>query len=271
MSKKIAILGLGWLGLPLTKTLSNKGLEVVGSITSAEKLMRLLKVGFPIRIIKIRKNNIEGNWKKFIANANTLVICMPPGQLNNEPENYWCQIEQICNRCSSSVNVIFVSSTSVYADSNEIITEKDEPNPTKKSGEIIVAAEKIILDHFGDNATLVRFAGLFGEGRHPGRFINPEKPLPNPNGRVNLIHQKDCIQLIEAIIEKDVYGEIINGCADKHPIRHEFYKKATENLGIDMFEYDPEEAPSGKIISNEKSKSTLGITYSFADPMQFFD
>ena len=38
MNNKIALIGCGWLGLPLAKSLLKKGYQVAGSTTSVEKL-----------------------------------------------------------------------------------------------------------------------------------------------------------------------------------------------------------------------------------------
>ena len=43
--KKIAILGCGWLGLPLAKSLLSKGYKVKGSTTSESKLEILENAG----------------------------------------------------------------------------------------------------------------------------------------------------------------------------------------------------------------------------------
>lgn len=272
MAKKIAILGLGWLGLPLAKTLFDKGYEITGSTTRSEKLMGLLQSRFSIRIIKITKNNVEGNWKKLLTDIDYLVLNVPPGRKNNPLENYPLMVEQIVRRCSPDLKVIFVSSTSVYGEnSGGIVDENTVPKPESDSGKAMLEAEGIVKNHFGANATILRFAGLFGQDRHPGRFLSPDKPLKNPNGSINLIHQNDCISLIEKILEKDTFGETINGCADEHPIRSDFYKKAAFDLSLDGPTYNEDLPAEGKIVSNEKSKALLGIEYQFSDPTLFFE
>jgi UDP-N-acetyl-D-mannosaminuronate dehydrogenase len=46
---KIAILGLGWLGIPLAKYFAEKGAFVSGSTTSTQKLAELLSQPFAVR------------------------------------------------------------------------------------------------------------------------------------------------------------------------------------------------------------------------------
>jgi len=271
MSKRIAILGLGWLGLPLAKQLHEKGCKITGSTTSSEKLMQLLQSRLAVRIIKVTKNNIQGNWKNFIQDIDTLIINIPPAKKDKANENYEFQLKQIADRCDSSLKVIFVSSTSVYGNNSLIASEDSPTRPSKTSGNQVLAAERIIQAHFGSNAAIVRFAGLFGPDRHPGRFLKANTALVNPNGKINLIHLEDCIALITAIIEKDAYGEIYNGCSDEHPTRADFYTKAAYALIMEAPVYDPTLPPVGKIVSNEKSKNKLGLIYKYAKPELFFD
>jgi nucleoside-diphosphate-sugar epimerase len=167
--------------------------------------------------------------------------------------------------------VIFVSSTSVYGNNNQIACEDSPTNPTKASGKCVLEAEKVIQAHFGKNAAIVRFAGLFGPDRHPGRFLKENAPISNPNGKINLVHLEDCIALIASIIEKNAYGEIYNGCSDEHPTRAEFYTKAAYALSLDAPEFDATIPPVDKTVSNEKSKTKLGMVYKYAKPELFFD
>ena len=271
MSKKIAILGLGWLGLPLAKHLFEQGCEITGSTTSSEKLMQLLQSRLAVRIIKVTKNNVQGNWKNFIQDIDTLIINIPPGKIDNPVDHYALQLEQIARRCDPSQKVIFVSSTSVYGNENNHVDEKSRPNPVKESGKRVLEAEKVIQNHFKNNASIVRFAGLFGPDRHPGRFIKADTPLTNPNGKINLVHLEDCIGLISAIIDQEAYGEIFNGCSDEHPSRSEFYAKAAYALSIDAPKYDAKLPATGKIVSNDKSKKELGMRYKYASPELFFE
>ena len=133
MPQQITILGLGWLGLPLAKVLFDKGYEITGSTRSAEKLMRLLRSKYTIKIIKASKNTVEGNWKNFIKGTDVLVINLPPDSKNNNEGYYPMVIDQISQRCDPETKVVFVSSTSVYGDTNEIVTEETLPQPSKKS------------------------------------------------------------------------------------------------------------------------------------------
>lgn len=262
MPKKVAVVGLGWLGLPLAKSFSEKGYDVIGSTTRAEKLMRLLKSNLSVRIIKITKNNLSGNWDKFIENADLLIINLPPGKNDTSRGDYPDQIEQLITRCPSTLKVIFVSSTSVYTSENEVVNEESLTPLDEESGSIMLEAENLVRSYFKENVTILRFSGLIGEGRHPGKFIENTATLKNPSGKVNLICLADCIQLIERIYAQNYFGKLVNGCADEHPTREEFYTKAALSLGLSAPVFEENIEFKWKIVSNDKSKKELGMVYS---------
>jgi 3-hydroxyisobutyrate dehydrogenase-like beta-hydroxyacid dehydrogenase len=59
--KQISILGCGWLGSPLAKSLLEKGFSVNGSTTSLEKITVLEKAGISAFQINLFEDKIEGN------------------------------------------------------------------------------------------------------------------------------------------------------------------------------------------------------------------
>lgn len=262
MQKKIAVVGLGWLGLPLAKSLTDKGFDLIGSTTRSEKLMRLLDSNLSVRILKITKNNVEGNFTNFIKDVDLLIINLPPGKNNSNKEDYPKLIEQLISRCEPTLKVIFISSTSVYSTSNEIVDEAHSTKPDKPAGFILLEAENLVRKYFNQNATIIRLAGLIGKGRRPRKFLQKKHTLKNPEGVVNLICLEDCIDLIERVYTQNYFGEILNGCADEHPTRAEFYTKAALSLHLNPPIFEDSADEKWKIVSNEKSKKELGMIYS---------
>ncbi|PHS07282.1 MAG: uroporphyrinogen-III C-methyltransferase [Kordia sp.] len=271
MSKQhISILGLGWLGLPLALQLQKKGYSINGSTSVLANLKSLAKYSFHTCRIKVESDTIIGDWESFINETATLIINFPPKRIDNIERIHPLQIDQIIKHTPKTTKVIFVSSTSVYQNTNSLINETVNCIPEKASGCALLKAEELLQQYFGNNLTILRFAGLIGPKRHPGRFLANKKQLKNPNVPVNLIHQKDGIGLIEAILEQNCFGEIINGCADVHSKRKEFYENAAIklNLPTPIFEVTTQE--NFKIVDNSKSKSLLNYKYQFSNPEWIF-
>ena len=88
MTNRIAIMGCGWLGLPLAKVLIADGYLINGSTTSKEKLGNLKDVGIHPFLISLTEDGIEGDIKGLLSNVDALVINVPPKLRGGHKENY---------------------------------------------------------------------------------------------------------------------------------------------------------------------------------------
>lgn len=266
----VTIIGLGWLGEPLAVHLNQLGYTIKGTTTSFDKLSNLSQHPFYVTRVLTSPEGIEGDWETLIHQTDVLVINIPPRRVEDIEAIYPAQIEQIIAKTPSTVKVIFVSSTAVYQSNNTKVTEKEECKPEKPSGVAVLRAERTLQAHFDKNVTILRLAGLIGPERHPGKFLANKKALKNPSVPVNLIHLEDCIHIIQKIIERNCFGEIINGCADQHPIRKEYYTEASKELGLALPTFQSGEEQPYKIVDNKKSKELLQHSYIYKDPKDIF-
>lgn len=250
MNKVITILGCGWLGKPLAIYLIESGYKVIGTTTSIEKLVQLKKFEISPVLFLLENRN---TWETSITNSEILIIAIP----SKNVEAFKKLSKFLTN--TAVKKIIFVSSTSVYPEINGYVEEK-----TTVKNIPLVEIENIFLTSKQFKTTVVRFAGLFGYDRKPGNFFK-DRPIPNPNGFVNMIHQDDCIELIKKIIEKDFFGGIFNGVADTHPTRREFYTKAAEAIGKITPVFIENETENFKIVNNKKSKEKLHFSYKYSD------
>lgn len=256
--KQISILGCGWLGFPLAKSFIEKGFSVNGSTTSVEKIAVLEKVGISPFQISLFEDRIEGNIDLFLSNSEVLIIDIPPKLRGNSSENFVIKIQNIIPfiEKSSVEKVIFVSSTSVYADDNSIITEETIPNPDTESGRQLLEAEQLLQSSSNFQTTIVRFGGLIGEERHPIKFLAGRKNIENPESPINLIHQVDCIGIIEAIVcNTELFG-VFNAVTPFHPTRKEYYTQKAIELNLPLPEFDD---PSNSEQA-QQSKISIGKT-----------
>ncbi|WP_196893844.1 Rossmann-fold NAD(P)-binding domain-containing protein [Aureivirga marina] len=263
--KQISILGCGWLGFPLAQFLIEKGSIVKGSTTSENKLEVLKKEQIQPFLISINEEKIEGDIENFLKGSEIIFINFPPRRIPNIESIYPKQLDLILKYLKPNQKVIFISSTSVYQNTNGIVTEDLEIQPETPSGKALKKCEEI-LQSFENKTTIVRFSGLMGKDRKPGRFLANKLNLNNGNNPINMIHLEDCIGLINQIIEKEFWNQIVNGCADKHPTRKEFYTKAAEKLHLPPPTFSKENG-SFKIVSNKKSKEELNYLYQFSNPL----
>jgi nucleoside-diphosphate-sugar epimerase len=160
--------------------------------------------------------------------------------------------------------VLFVSSTSVYANTNNVVTESDG---LEQINHPLFCIENLFRYQTHFETTIVRFAGLIGANRHPGRFFKKGKIVPQADAPVNLIHQDDCLGIISEIIKQSIWNQTFNACADAHPSKREFYSYARKQLNLAAPVFSDEAILSYKIVSNEKSKQRLNYHYFHNDLM----
>ena len=261
--QQISILGCGWLGLPLAESLIKGGFTINGSTTSPDKIDTLTSAGIHPFLISLAPDAIEGNIELFLRESEILIIDIPPKLRGENKESFTDKIKMLIPHIEASgvSKVLFVSSTSVYADDNSVVTEETIPQPQTESGKQLVECEQLLLTNPNFKTTVLRFGGLISNDRQPVKYMAGRENLENPDGPVNLIDRTDCIGIIERIIEKNAWGEIFNGVQPNHPTRKEYYTKKALALGLPEPKFNHDKPSLGKTVSAEKVKTILGYTF----------
>jgi nucleoside-diphosphate-sugar epimerase len=262
--KQISILGCGWLGLPLAKSLLEKGFPVKGSTTSLDKIPILNGFGIQAFQVELSEQEIKGKIKSLLQNSEILIIDIPPRLKGNSSENFVKKIQNLIPYIKKSTvqNVIFISSTAVYNDDYSTVTETTQTNPDTESGKQLLEVEKLfLLAIFDFGTTIIRFGGLIGDDRHPVYHLAGKQNLENPGAPVNLIHQVDCIGIIERIIELDSWNQTFNAVTPFHPKRKEYYTQKAAELGLPLPAFSENPTSFGKTIHANLVETELNYTF----------
>ncbi|WP_333818836.1 SDR family oxidoreductase [Ohtaekwangia sp.] len=260
----VSILGCGWLGKPLGVALLRSGYTVLGSVTQQEKLAAIAETGIEPCLLKFDPQP-AGDYSRFFQ-SEILIISIPPRRKTGLTTVYLEQLQNVVQEAQRGTisHIVFISSTAVYPDLNRIVYEDDAAVDS-----YLTEAEKIVITS-GIQTTVIRFGGLIGAGRHPGRFLAGKQEVPGRTSPVNMIHQEDCIKIIQAVVERDAWGEIFNACADEHPARGKFYFLASKQLGLEPPHFIEEDNSAYKIVCSEKLKKRLKYTFIYPDPLTMF-
>ncbi|MBS9462822.1 NAD(P)H-binding protein [Flagellimonas sp. 389] len=251
MTEKIGVLGCGWLGFPLAKHFIAKNHEVHGTTTSEHKLKELKEAGISPYDIALSATKIEGDIQSFLSHIDVLILNIPPRLRGENKESFIEKIRLLYNAIKKSTiaKLIFVSSTSVYGNVEGEVTEDTRPEPVTESGKQLLQCEQLFINDEALESTIIRFGGLIGPTRHPVMMLSRRQNLKNGNDPVNLIHLKDCIHLIDTIIENNYWNEVFNGVYPLHPSKKEYYTDEAIKRGLNIPEYSEEfTGKSGKII-----------------------
>ncbi|MEW7289222.1 NAD-dependent epimerase/dehydratase family protein [Aquimarina sp. 2304DJ70-9] len=263
--KKISILGTGWLGLPLAKSLLEQGYTIKGSTTSESKIKTLENFGIGVYQIALHEEGPLGDIDSFLKETEILIINIPPGLRRNPEMNFVAKIRNLIPHIEKSdiQNVLFVSSTSVFADLEgfPLISEETAPNASSNAGKQLIEVEQLLQNHKEFEITILRFAGLFGPDRHPANMLSRRNNIKNPEAPVNLIHLDDCIGVIKRIIETESWGQTFNASYPDHPEKAEYYGTVCEQMGLPKPDYDMETPSKGKIIDSESVIKKFGYRF----------
>jgi nucleoside-diphosphate-sugar epimerase len=259
----ISILGCGWYGFPLAKTLKSHNYNVKGSTTSPEKMEALRQTDIDPYLVIFEEDNLAYDPRFF--QSKILIICIPPKRSAGSQSTFPGKIQNIINaaRDGSIENIIFISSTAVYSDSGRIVTEDDKPDPETPSGKAMVESEQILLQQ-SIKTTIIRFGGLIGPGRDPARFFAGKTNVPNGQAPVNLIHLNDCIGLTLSILKHQAFGHIFNAVCPDHPQKQDFYTSAALRSKMETPSF-VDELTKWKTVSTNHIPSLLKYNYQITD------
>jgi nucleoside-diphosphate-sugar epimerase len=271
--KRISILGSGWLGLPLAIELSQANYRIKASSRSPKRLAQLREAGIEAHTYDTEALNTQKDTQESgFLQADILII-------NITSKNIEAFTQLIAKIEKSTIQqVLFISSTSVYQNSDHLdsaaVTEDDlaalKPCP-------LLEIENLFQDNVHFNTSIIRFSGLIGYQRHPGRFFLTTtddnsvycKTIKNPDARVNMIHRDDCIAIINELITQNCWNEVFNACGSQHPTRREFYHAALSHLGGYEPVFSNQADSLGKVISNQKVKDLLSYSFMHDNLLDF--
>jgi len=272
--KKISLLGCGWLGFPLAKALVKNGVEVNGSTTTIDKKTLLENAGISHFEIALESENFSAPMDDFLKDCEILIIAIPP-KLRGKNKDYSDanknsfvkKIENILPYIEKSTiqNLLFISSTAVYGESDAIITHKSIAIPATESGKQLLQVEQLLLSNEHFRTTILRFGGLIGEDRNPARFLAGKENVPNPDAPINLIHQVDCIGIILKILETNTWGTTLNAVTPFHPTRKEYYTHKALEHNLIPPSFDETGISIGKTIMSDDLIQKLNYTFKIAN------
>jgi nucleoside-diphosphate-sugar epimerase len=109
-------------------------------------------------------------WRRIFKGSTILIIDIPPKLRGINKENFVSKIEILIPFIEKSTieNILFISSTSVYGDDNDQVTE-ETVNPDSEGGKQLAIVEGL-LQGSRFKTTILRFGGLIGEDRNPFGF-----------------------------------------------------------------------------------------------------
>ncbi|RTQ51536.1 SDR family oxidoreductase [Hymenobacter gummosus] len=263
----IAVLGCGWLGLPLARTLAAAGHAVAGSTTTPAKLPALEAAGLRPHLLQLG-GATAADAAPLLAGAEVLVVSVPPFRAATDRSAYAAlqPVAEALTAHETLRRVVFISSTGVYPDEPRLMLETDAVATAEAENHLLRAEWLFSQPGRPWQATVLRLGGLMGPGRPPGRFLAGRTDVAQPQAPVNMLHLDDAVGVIRAVIEQDVWGPTLNVCAAQHPSRWQFYEAATTLLGLPAPQFR-EDGRGGKRISTARLRAVVQYRFQHDDPL----
>lgn len=219
---KISVIGCGWYGTPLALSLKDLGHDVRGTTRTKIKQEALQNLGLTIDLLEYPQVPK--------LDADIIILNIPPF----EEELNWLKSWPI----QAPTWIIFISTTSGK-------NEREE-NWLKANFRYW---------------TILRFGGLLGGGRHPGKYLAGRKNLAGRLHPVNLLHQDDAVGFTLAIIAKNIQNEMIEVVSDEHHTREEFYSDYAKRMNLPLPEFDQGDETKRPAISNKRAREIYDFKY----------
>ena len=267
--KSVAIVGLGWLGLPLARHLQNLGWEVKGSKRTHEGVEQMRLLGLETYHLELTPEiNADPDDLTLLFSVDSLVINIPPSQYFFDMEHYILGVENVIDEAllQNVQHIIFISSTSVFPDIAGRFDENIAPNPTSQTGKGLYEIEQRLFDCRDIHVDVVRFAGLVGEDRHPVRVLSGRENIVGGNQPINLVHLEDCARAIQLLLETPSFQRLYHLSAPVHPTKQAYYTYCAEKLGIIAPHFVCSPQDPQRIIVGDKICEELGFVYQYPDP-----
>ena len=138
--KKVAIVGLGWLGMPLALSLTARGWQVTGSKTTQDGVEAARMCGidsYPLRLEPQLVCDTED--LDALMNVDALVITLPARRTGAGEGFYLQAVQEIVDTALAYhiPRIVFTSSTSVYGNVNGTVKENSPRLPQTASGQVL--------------------------------------------------------------------------------------------------------------------------------------
>ncbi|MFL4555131.1 SDR family oxidoreductase [Yersinia kristensenii] len=268
--KKIAIIGLGWLGMPLAQSLVRRGIEVVGSKTTPDGVEAARMSGINCFQLQLTPELLcDPDDLAQLMTVDALVITLPASRTTGGGAQYFQAVQMVVDSALAFgvPRIIFTSSTSVYGETRGRIKESSPLQPVTTAGKTLAELELWLHKLPNTSVDILRLAGLVGTDRHPGRFLAGKTSVAGGSQGVNLVHQEDVISAIELLLNLPRGGHIYNLCAPIHPRKRDFYPECARALELTPPEFASEDIEEPiREIDGSKICSELGFEYEYPDP-----
>lgn len=247
---KILMVGIGYVGEQILQQFQNH--QVVVTTTSEEKVEKLKSLSSEVFLLP----DFPGSL------FDVVIVTVAPKRGTSYAETYLKTAQMLIKNLKRPLPfLIYTSSTSVYEGNTGDVTEEVLLKSHLENSRILQSTEELLLEHFKENACILRLGGIYGQGREIAKralYFSGKKMQTTGKEPTNHIHRDDIVRAVLFCMQKRCSG-VYNLVNDSHPSRKELYEKlcAHQHLPLPIFGNEEEK---GYRVSNAKIKAE-GFTF----------
>ena len=283
MPESVMVFGCGYVGTALAQSLLEDGVRVGALTRNPQKAEALRALGVNEVIeAELDKRDWHSHLKSDYRAVVNCVSSAGGGLIGYEKSYYQGQrsiLEWLHSR--ELDRYIYTSSTSVYPqDGGVVVNEESETMGAPPTAQVLLRAERLLAEAGGGlgHWYVFRLAGIYGPGRHylldslrKGQSSIPGSGLHH----LNLIHLEDIVSALRSALCVAAPSGVYNLCDDAPARKKDLVAWLAGQMGVPMPQFDPGllterlqrrggQMPD-RIISNEKARSLMGWTPTYAD------
>ena len=237
---RISIIGCGWLGSAIKTTLSTQN---------------------DIRCYTrhLEQATLKGYFYKPDQNSpfwecDYLIIAI------STKDHYLETLEHIGLHVSTNSIVLFMSSISVYRESDTVV---DEAYPIQSLSQQYEA--ELLIKQLHSKTVILRLGGLMGYDRVAGRW---SKATVYTDGAVNYIHRDDVIGVVRTIMRQQIDFGVFNIVAPLHPLRSDVHRHKAQKFSFALGDFY---GMTHRIVLSNKLLKHLQYVFIYPDPLKFWN
>jgi nucleoside-diphosphate-sugar epimerase len=239
----IAILGCGYLGRELLKSLASKNNFVTATTKNPSSLKKISELAQACKVV----NAGDEEEIYLLVKENDLIIVTIFSEDISEIENAYLKAAQNIKKAVMKINqkkrIIFISQSLIYGDHfGKWVDEDASLNSKDDLSKILIDAEQtyLSLKKYNCDVTILRAARMYGAKRE---LINLAKNMRNnilkgnSSYYINMVHVSDVVNAINFVIQNNILG-VFNIVDDEHLTRKELLDKICKKLNISKISFD---------------------------------
>lgn len=245
MTRRLLVLGCGYIGAEVCRRAASAGWVARGVVRSAASATRLRAEGLDVAVLDVLSDDLDvlgGSW-------DAVVYALSAG--GGGDDAYRAAYAEGPVRIASwaarvgAKALVLTSSTGVYRQDGEV--DESSPAGGDVASDRIVAGEQAVLNSSVSSRSVLRLGGLYGPGRHylVDQLRRGERTVGGRvDHRINYLHRDDAASAVLAACAAPAGTRVLN-VTDGHPVTKEALARwICTQLGGGEPIFDPS-APAG--------------------------